>query len=272
MSDASTPPASAPSPPDSTPPTEAPRRAHTFLGRLAEAVREQNWFAVALEVVIVVLGVLIAFQVNAWGAERADRAREQVLLRGLRADFAENRAKYERIAEVRALSIRQLRDLHALTGPDAPDPDPALFDSLLFALLDWRNLDPTAGRVDALLGSGQIALVRNDSLQAALASWPTVLDDMEENERLIEAISTERVLPYLATRYPLIVTDQRAGMIQPLRPNPFPVERRALLTDLEFANLVEDRWVQTRFVIVDGEPVRDLIDEVLRLIDTDLSP
>ena len=262
-------------PPTGLLPTDAaspapPPRPHTFLGRLRGALRRQDWATVVLEVLIVVLGVVIGFQVNAWGAERAERAREQVLLRGLRADFAENRAKYERIAEVRALSIRHLRDLHALTDPDAPDPDPALFDSLLFALIDWRNFDPTVGRVDALLGSGQIALLRSDSLQAALASWPTVLDDMEENERLIVAVVTDRILPYLATRYPLVVTDQRGGIIEPLRPNPFSVQRRALLADLEFANLVEDRWVQTRFATVDGEPVRRLIDEILRLIDGQL--
>jgi len=267
MSDIPTPPPSARLPTD---PAAVPRRAHTILGRLAEAVREQNWFAVALEVAIVVLGVVIGFQVTAWGNERAERAREQVLLRGLRADFVENRAKYGQIT--RDLAIRQLRDLHALTGPDAPEPDPALFDSLLHGLLYWSNLDPTVGRIDALLGSGQIALVRSDSLQAALASWPTVLANMEENERLVVDGVTERVIPYLASRYPLAVVDARVGIIEPARPNAFPVRRRALLTDLEFANLVEDRWVQTEFAVADGEPVRQLIEDILRLIDAELDP
>ena len=46
------------------PPVVRPRRAYTILGRLTQAVREQNWFAVALELVIVVFGVVIGFQVT----------------------------------------------------------------------------------------------------------------------------------------------------------------------------------------------------------------
>lgn len=131
-----------------------------FLGRIARALREQNWAAVAVELAIVVLGVVIGFQVTAWGNERADRAREQVLLRGLHADFAENREAYERVAAQRAETIRQMRALLAMTGPSPAEPDPAVFDSLLSGLLGWTNLDPTVGRLDALLGSGQIVLIK----------------------------------------------------------------------------------------------------------------
>ena len=46
-----------------------------ILARLSRAVREQNWFAVVLEFVIVIAGVVIGFQVTAWNAERAERAR-----------------------------------------------------------------------------------------------------------------------------------------------------------------------------------------------------
>ena len=66
------------------------KRSHTILGRLAHAVREQNWFAVALEVRIVVLGVVISFQVTSWGHERADRTREHAYLRQLADDLRES--------------------------------------------------------------------------------------------------------------------------------------------------------------------------------------
>ncbi|WP_412061304.1 hypothetical protein [Rubrivirga sp. IMCC45206] len=241
-----------------------------ILRRLTQHVRDQNWTAVAIDFVIVVVGVAMGFQVTAWGSERAERAREQVLLRGLRADMVENRATYARVAEIRDLHMRQLRDLHALTEPNPPEPDPTLFDSLLSAFVDWQNLDPTVGRINAVLGSGQISLVRSDSLQAALARWPTVLANMEENEQFVAELLTKRVIPYLATRYPVAVVDARAGLIEPVRPNAFPAQRRALLADLEFSNLVEERWVQTRFIIADGEPVRELIETLLRLLDAEI--
>ena len=232
-----------PHPRSATPPV--PRRPRTFFGRLAGAVHRQDWFAVVLEALIVIVGVVVGFQVNAWGAERADRAREQVLLRGLRADFVENRAKYVRMAASNVAIIEQARQLHALTGPDAAEPDPARFDSLLSGLLEWERLDPATGRLDALLASGQIALLRSDSLQAALSEWPAVLGDLQENEQMMTDFVQDRLTPYLDDRFPLLAMDQRFGLIQPLRENAFPVRRRALLADLTFANLIEDRWVMT---------------------------
>ncbi|NNF58213.1 MAG: hypothetical protein HKN04_08215, partial [Rhodothermaceae bacterium] len=58
-----------------------------ILARLRRAIQEQNWFAVVLEIVIVVLGVVIGFQISAWGEARADRAQEQVYLQQLAADL-----------------------------------------------------------------------------------------------------------------------------------------------------------------------------------------
>ena len=44
-----------------------------ILRSLTRHVREQNWFAVFLDFLIVVVGVFIGIQVANWNAERADR-------------------------------------------------------------------------------------------------------------------------------------------------------------------------------------------------------
>ena len=78
-------------------PARQPRR--PFFARLAAAVRRQDWFVVALEVAIVVLGVVIGFQVNAWGQDRSDRAREQVYLRQLASDLRETEQRINDVDE-----------------------------------------------------------------------------------------------------------------------------------------------------------------------------
>ena len=93
MVDDATPPE--PAPGDSAPGARTPKRPWTILGRLAQAVREQNWFAVALEMVIVIVGIVVGFQITAWGQERVDRDKEQMYLRQLSRDLAET----ERLAE-----------------------------------------------------------------------------------------------------------------------------------------------------------------------------
>ena len=117
MSDAPNPPEDAPrrasgdAPTPPTPPTSpTPRRKRpwTILGRLSKAVREQNWFAVVLELAIVVLGVVIGFQVTGWGQDRADRAQERAYLHQLMADLRETEASIMEAGSI-PLCLRRTR-------------------------------------------------------------------------------------------------------------------------------------------------------------------
>jgi hypothetical protein len=60
-----------------------------ILRRVIEHVREQNWTAVGIDFVIVVVGVFVGIQMSNWNEERAERARERLLLGELRAEIAE---------------------------------------------------------------------------------------------------------------------------------------------------------------------------------------
>ena len=51
-----------------------------ILRRITQHVKDQNWFAVALDFVIVVVGILIAFQITNWGDAKAERKRETQIL------------------------------------------------------------------------------------------------------------------------------------------------------------------------------------------------
>ncbi|WP_420434200.1 hypothetical protein [Hyphobacterium sp.] len=95
-----------------------------ILQRLSRAIREQNWFAVALEFVIVIAGVVIGFQVTAWNAQRADR--EALRLAFLRFE-AEIDANLDTIAETQSELADAIPDVtralntlqQCATGPDA---------------------------------------------------------------------------------------------------------------------------------------------------------
>ncbi|MBO6690331.1 MAG: hypothetical protein JJ910_14660 [Maricaulis sp.] len=54
-----------------------------LLRRITKHVKDQNWFAVALDFVIVVLGILIAFRITEWNEARSDAIAEQALLERL---------------------------------------------------------------------------------------------------------------------------------------------------------------------------------------------
>lgn len=154
-----------------------------ILRRLTEHVKAQNWFAVAIDFVIVVLGVFVGLQVQEWSGRRADHARERQLLENMRADLAIDRAQY---ADGMAFDIRRIGAANAsLAGAGLPavafdyhaqvsDIVDYSFDATGMAAwpadrLDWLWTDivigfhptPNTSTYDGMVGAGDLGIVRD---------------------------------------------------------------------------------------------------------------
>ncbi|MEL6216686.1 MAG: DUF6090 family protein, partial [Pseudomonadota bacterium] len=80
-----------------------------ILRRITQHVNDQNWFAVGIDFVIVVIGVFIGIQVANWNDARADRAKEAEFVRRLAVDVDRTRTQLtafvvEREERLRAIS------------------------------------------------------------------------------------------------------------------------------------------------------------------------
>lgn len=65
-----------------------------ILRRITEHCKEQNWFAVAVDFLIVVIGILLAFQITEWADIRSDRVRERQIILDLLVDLDIDRSQY----------------------------------------------------------------------------------------------------------------------------------------------------------------------------------
>ncbi|BDX00861.1 hypothetical protein [Maricaulis maris] len=142
-----------------------------ILSSLTTALRTQNWFAVIVEFIIVLAGVVIGFQISAWNETRIEQSREALLIERLSADFREI----------------ETRTTATLTQLEARMEAGAAFEALLLqppetvALTDFfatmANAIGTpvpAGRSATyaeLLASGEMRLIRSETLRAALVEF-----------------------------------------------------------------------------------------------------
>ena len=87
-----------------------------ILARIAKALRDQNWLAVALEFFIVIAGVVIGFQITEWRARQADRDSEAIYLARLYDDMENSVCRISREADnVREWNERAQRTLDAFS-------------------------------------------------------------------------------------------------------------------------------------------------------------
>jgi hypothetical protein len=64
-----------------------------ILRRLREYVRQENWFAVVLELVVVVVGLFLAFQLDRWYETQRSKSDQHIHLESLAEDFTENETR-----------------------------------------------------------------------------------------------------------------------------------------------------------------------------------
>ena len=229
-----------------------------------------KWFLA--EFLVVVVGILVAIGLNGWWTDRAELAHERYLLLGLQAEFKTNLALFNQTAKLHHETIEQARQLIELTGPNPGSIESLSIERLLFPLLsEMPSFHPAMGEIEAMLGAGQLGLIRNNQLRAAVAGWPGALAALRETEDEMRADVIQGFYPYIAARFPLVTLDFKVGFIDTTGPSRFPADYAALLSDVEFENHVENRWVMAKFILQDGEPVHRRLTRVLCLIESELA-
>ena len=145
--------------------------------RIREHVAAQNWFAVGIDLAIVVLGVIIATQVNDWNEARIDRERGRSYRDRLIADLAltegDMRASGAYYGDVRD---HALAALEALDRPSAGLGEPFLNDAY-----QATQLFPRFGRhatYDEILTSGHAGLVGSAALRDRLSNFYWRMDGL----------------------------------------------------------------------------------------------
>lgn len=137
-----------------------------ILRRVIEHVKAQNWTVVALDFVIVVMGVVIGIQVSNWNAARVERAQSAAFTRALENDLREDAALYRGVADYySAVRENGERVLLALQG-ETPLSDENIVISAYRAsqvLLTPVN----RSTFDELISTGRINLISDRALRAA---------------------------------------------------------------------------------------------------------
>ena len=61
-----------------------------FLRRLADGMQTHNWFNVAIELLVLVVGIFLGLRVDDWNQKRLDRNDEQIFLNRLHEELLDS--------------------------------------------------------------------------------------------------------------------------------------------------------------------------------------
>jgi len=168
-----------------------------ILARLSQAIRTQNWFAVALEFVIVILGVVIGFQITEWNGERQERRLTTVTLERLENDFIAIVNEEEGYVASISTTIETMSVMRtALRDGSLPAEASGTFESGLLRAYTHREPAGRSSTFVEIEASGRMALIEDENLRQALLHYDAHVAAARENFLHARLIQTEYMRPF----------------------------------------------------------------------------
>jgi hypothetical protein len=164
-------------------------------------MQPKTWVRLIAEAVAIVFSILAAFGIDAWWDARQLREQEAIALRSLRIEFTQNMRVLEAAVEHHQRSIEAGERLLAMGSRTEPLAARPTLDSMIMAAsIDFVTYESNSSTLNDLLASGRLGLIRDDTLRAALAIWPTAVSDVVEDQLLVARFVESALLPYLSPR------------------------------------------------------------------------
>ena len=143
-----------------------------ILRRVIEHFRKQEWTAIAIDFVIVVLGVFVASQVSDWNAARADRARAHEYLQRIGADLDADIATYkDRLAFWAKVADYGARGLDYAETGEAKGASQWELLLAFFQASQVAEFYTTETTYDELKSAGALGLIADPGLRNDLALY-----------------------------------------------------------------------------------------------------
>jgi len=224
------------------------------------------------EIILVVLGILIALQINNWNEKRKLKAEEKELITNLSLSFERKLNELENKNAGRTKNINGINSLlKIISYQDQSVADKEMFNFLQDMFM-WYAVNEEFSIIDMLYSSGKINLISNDSLKAKLISWPDFMEEMLEEQRVVQDLVVNKLNPLISTYISSanLANSFKQNMDTTVIESPFPNDFIGLLKDRNFESLIAQKYI---YINANLEDTKILITEaksILRTIEKEL--
>ena len=227
------------------------------------------------EIILVVIGILIALSINNWNEYRKDRNREQAILKNLQIDFQTNiknvndaYSNFMVAYEASANLLEIIRAEDTISGSEIEQ----LLDDIINKT---KSLDIITGSIDEMLNTGSINLIKNDVLRKHLSNWSYYQTDTEDDIVIYRDYLFGLFIPSLMNKallrnmeVPDFFEDNLN--LKKIEKSNFKINYYKTIRTVEFENQVYNNTLNYMYVINSYKVFIDFLVETLNLIESNI--
>ena len=233
--------------------------------KLAAENRPVKYMRYAIgEILLVVIGILIALQVNNWNQERKDLKEGKLIRQNIHEEFIKNQEllKVSRKSNEEALSSGKL--LISLVGADKFELAKHNLDSLFNSSMMADSYLPTSNSLQDIMQSGRMNLLNNAELKNTILSWNAALDLFKEYKEVQTNWQNNQFMPYtlsvISYKQMDIYNQKSWSGKSKLATDYYP-----LFQDLKFENIVDNNLWLLEYLLNQLDDIEKYQERIIEL-------
>lgn len=159
-----------------------------FFRKIRQRLLTENKFSKYLiyaigEIVLVVIGILIALNINNWNEAKKNKVVERQLLTSLLQEFETNLHILAKTVETNTKIIESSIEIGKFTGPSLPIlSEKELSQNMVGAFKSTSHYVPNKGTYDEINNSGKLSLISDSFLRKAISELQSQLELVKVQE------------------------------------------------------------------------------------------
>ncbi len=215
------------------------------------------------EIVLVVIGILIALSINNWNESRLAKLEEKSILSNLNREFLQNKDALMIVMNENGESYQAGLTIMSLIGESRVELESINTDSLLYQTLEFSSFNPSENALSDLLQSGRLQLLQNDKLKDLLYEWSRIMITAVDNYDGFDSKIENDLVPYLTKNHAMKDID-KYGPLNWKSKSVLKIDKLKIFEDIEYENLMDDVLYRLLTYTDDLEAAEIIIANILK--------
>lgn len=198
------------------------------------------------EIVLVVIGILIALSINNWNEGRLALDKERTTLSNLNSEFSENLKDLDSINTILLRTIQANESIFNMIQVE-PIQDSKTIDSLLSLAIVSPSWKPSEFVLNELKNSDGLSKLNNTELKRLLFQWSRFFNELKETMAQVEDTNAQLIF-FIKENGSLRNLDTQSEIFNYKRSR-LKMENATLLHNFQFENFIDDKL----FVLIEAK-------------------
>ncbi len=138
------------------------------------------------EIILIVIGILIAMGINNWNQNRLDFRKEQFYLNGLKTEFEASHAKLKTLIEVNRMNFENSKQIAGFITEENSTISEKELSVLLYNAFSFEiAYNPNNSLLNELINSGKLENISSGELRKHLTSWASFIQSTHNQEKAL---------------------------------------------------------------------------------------